>query len=37
LFIDPADEKRKSEIPHHDPGAVSLCPPPHRMTSDGCK
>jgi hypothetical protein len=23
--------------PHHDPGAIGLCPPPHKMTRDGCQ
>jgi hypothetical protein len=35
------DEARKSaaRAAHHyaDPGAVSLCPPPHHMTRDGCQ
>jgi hypothetical protein len=30
--------KRNALIPHHDPGAVDLCPSPHRMTAqDGCQ
>ena len=29
---------RKSAITHSDPGAISICPPPYRMTArDGCQ
>ena len=31
------NEAPKSVIPHRDARAISLCPSPHRMTSDGCK
>lgn len=30
--------KIAAEIHHNDPGATSLCPPPHKMTAhDGCQ
>jgi len=29
-----AEEKRRAA---HRPGEVSLCPPPHKMTHDGCR
>jgi len=30
--------KRNALIPHNDPGAINLCPPPHRLTAqDGCQ
>jgi hypothetical protein len=33
-----ADDERRAAMPHHDPGAVSLCQPPHKMTErDGCQ
>ena len=32
-----AERQRRAAIPHNDPGAVSLCPPPHKMTRDGCQ
>lgn len=32
-----AEAERKATMPHNDPGAVSLCPPPRRMTRDGCQ
>jgi len=40
-----ADAKREAEaMPpwlrksgYRDPGAISLCPPPRRMTNDGCR
>jgi hypothetical protein len=32
------DAKRKAALPPiRDPGAVDLCPKPHRMTDDGCQ
>jgi hypothetical protein len=31
------DANRKAAIPHHDPGAIELCPKPRRMTNDGCQ
>ena len=31
------DEEDHTASAHHDPGAVSLCPPPHKMTRDGCQ
>ena len=32
-----AEAERRAARPHNDPGAVPLCPPPHRMTRDGCQ
>jgi hypothetical protein len=34
---DRSAEERKAALPHHDPSAVSLCPPPYRLTRDGCR
>jgi hypothetical protein len=34
---DPAEAAKRAAAPHTDPGAISLCPPPHRMTRDGCQ
>jgi hypothetical protein len=38
---DPAEEERKARLHaktgYRDPGSVDLCPPPHRMTQDGCQ
>lgn len=31
------DEQRRAALPHNDPGAVDLCPPPRKMTRDGCR
>lgn len=31
------DEEDHAASAHHDPGAVSLCPPPHKITRDGCQ
>ena len=28
---------KRAALPNRDPGAVNLCPPPHRMTRDGCQ
>lgn len=28
---------KETLVPHPDPGSISLCPPPHRMTRDGCQ
>lgn len=30
-------ERARKEGGYHDPGAVSLCPRPRRMTQDGCQ
>jgi len=32
-----AEEQRHGARLHNDPGAISLCPPPHKMTRDGCQ
>jgi hypothetical protein len=32
-----AEDNRRAAIPHHDPGAIDLCPRPRKMTNDGCK
>jgi hypothetical protein len=33
-----AEEATKAAVHHNDPGAIALCPPPHRMTAkDGCR
>ena len=37
VHYDRTEEQRKAALPHHDPSAVTLCPPPHRMTRDGCQ
>ena len=42
VTYDPADEARKQQARasdlYRDPGAVPVCPPPHRMTAmDGCQ
>jgi hypothetical protein len=38
---DPGEERRKTRLRtengYHDPVSVDLCPPPHRMTRDGCQ
>jgi hypothetical protein len=28
---------KQTVVPRHDPGAIDLCPPPHKMTRDGCQ
>ena len=35
-FRDGCEAKVEAED-YRDPGAASLCPPPHHMTNDGCK
>ena len=39
LSYDPADEARKARLHagNHDAAAVDLCPPPHKLTRDGCQ
>jgi hypothetical protein len=32
-----AEEQRRTALPHNDPGAVSLCAPPRKMTREGCQ
>jgi hypothetical protein len=32
-----AEEQRHGARSHNDPGAISLCPPPYKMTRDGCQ
>jgi hypothetical protein len=32
-----AEDARRAALPHHDPGAIELCPKPRKMTNDGCK
>ena len=33
-----AERQRRAAMPHNDPGAISLCRPPHKMTErDGCQ
>jgi hypothetical protein len=34
---DRAEDERRAAQPRNDPGAISLCPAPHRMTRDGCQ
>jgi hypothetical protein len=31
------EAEKRAAVPHTDPGAISLCPPPHKMTRDGCQ
>jgi hypothetical protein len=31
------EAEKRAAMPHSDPGATSLCPPPHLMTRDGCQ
>ena len=32
-----AQRRAKAKAAYREPGAVDLCPPPHRMTDNGCK
>jgi hypothetical protein len=37
LRAERAEANRRAALPHHDPGAIDMCPPPRSMGRDGCQ